>query len=56
MVIAMATGILRELERSKDHYGAGCAEAKLALLTGDPHYRKAFYWGAFQVYIGAAPR
>ncbi len=29
----MATRILRELERSKDHYGAGSAEAKLALLA-----------------------
>jgi len=28
----MTTGTLRALERSKDQYGAGCAEAKLALL------------------------
>jgi hypothetical protein len=28
----MTTGTLRALERSKDRYGAGCAEAKLALL------------------------
>ncbi|MFH1603407.1 MAG: hypothetical protein ABIH03_05835, partial [Pseudomonadota bacterium] len=28
----MTTRILRALERSKDHYGAGCAEAKLRLL------------------------
>src|ERR1035437_10800627 len=28
----MTTRILSALERSKDHYGAGCAEAKLALL------------------------
>ena len=29
----MATRTLSALERSKDHYGAGCAEAKLALLA-----------------------
>lgn len=29
----MATSTLRALERCKDHYGVGCAEAKLALLV-----------------------
>jgi CHAT domain-containing protein len=29
-------------------------EAKLALLHGGPAFRKPFYWGAWQVYVGAA--
>jgi CHAT domain-containing protein len=27
-------------------------EAKLSLLHGDKRYQKAFYWGAFQTYVG----
>jgi CHAT domain-containing protein len=27
-------------------------EAKLAILRGQPRFRKAFYWGAFQAYVG----
>jgi CHAT domain-containing protein len=30
--------------------------AKLALLRGDPKYRKPFYWGPFQVYLGSSGR
>ena len=28
-------------------------EAKLTLLHGGPRFQKAFYWGAFQTYVGA---
>lgn len=31
-------------------------EAKLELVRGDPRFRKAFYWGAFQVYVAGLGR
>jgi len=30
--------------------------AKLDMLHGDPHFSRAFYWGAFQVYVGGEGR
>jgi CHAT domain-containing protein len=31
-------------------------EAKLSLLHGGPRFQKAFYWGAFQAYVGSLGR